>query len=69
NSEIETEVDTNLREEVSMPEEVIIDHRKQLCPHNDKDECDDDCPYLHGRICHLCHTHRLNPYNPGLHFY
>ncbi|KAK6993901.1 TPRXL protein [Biomphalaria glabrata] len=67
NSEPETEIDTNLPEEVSMPEEEIIDRRKQLCPHNDKDECDDDCPYRHGRLCHLCLTHRLNPYNPELH--
>ncbi|XP_055882344.1 mucin-2-like [Biomphalaria glabrata] len=67
NSESETEIDRNLPEEVSMPEEEIIDRPKQLCPHNDTDECDDDCPFLHGRLCHLCHTHRLNPYNPELH--
>uniref|UniRef100_A0A2C9LEH5 Uncharacterized protein n=1 Tax=Biomphalaria glabrata TaxID=6526 RepID=A0A2C9LEH5_BIOGL len=67
NSEPETEIDRNLPEEVSMPEEEIIDRRNQLCPHNDKDECDDDCPYRHGRLCHLCLTHRLNPYNPELH--
>ncbi|KAK0044623.1 TPRXL, partial [Biomphalaria pfeifferi] len=67
NSESETEIDRNVPEEVSMPVEEIIDRRKQLCPHNDKDECDDDCPYLHGRLCHLCLTHRLNPYNPELH--
>ncbi|KAI8771895.1 TPRXL [Biomphalaria glabrata] len=66
NSESEEEIDRNLPE-VSMPEEEIIDRRKQLCPHNDKDECDDDCPYRHGRLCHLCLTHRLNPYNPELH--
>nr|KAI8739665.1 putative protein TPRXL; partial [Biomphalaria glabrata] len=68
NSESEAEVERNLPEVVSMPEEEIIDHRMELCPHNDTDECDDDCPYLHGRICHVCHTHRINPYNPGLHF-
>nr|KAI8739643.1 putative protein TPRXL; partial [Biomphalaria glabrata] len=68
NSESEAEVDRNLPEEVSMPKKEIIDRRKQLCPHNDTDECDDDCPYLHGRICHMCHTHRINPNNPGLHF-
>ncbi|XP_055882317.1 uncharacterized protein LOC106060725 [Biomphalaria glabrata] len=67
NSESETEIDRNLPEEVSMPEKEIIDRRKQLCPHNDTDECDDDCPYRHGRLCHLCLTHRLNPYNPELH--
>ncbi|KAK6993931.1 TPRXL protein, partial [Biomphalaria glabrata] len=67
NSESETEIDRNLPEEVSMPEEEIIDRPKQLCPHNDTDECDDDCPFLHGRLCHLCHTHRLNPFNPELH--
>ncbi|KAI8771920.1 E3 ubiquitin-protein ligase makorin-1 [Biomphalaria glabrata] len=49
-------------------EDERIEAQYELCPLNDTDGCEDDCPYLHGDICHLCHTHRLDPLDPDEHY-
>ncbi|KAI8771913.1 E3 ubiquitin-protein ligase makorin-1 [Biomphalaria glabrata] len=49
-------------------EDERIEAQYELCPLNDTDGCEDDCPYLHGNICHLCHTHRLDPFDPDEHY-
>ncbi|KAK6993930.1 E3 ubiquitin-protein ligase makorin-1 [Biomphalaria glabrata] len=49
-------------------EDERIEAQYELCPLNDTDGCEGDCPYLHGDICHLCHTHRLDPLDPDEHY-
>ncbi|KAI8798805.1 zinc finger CCCH domain-containing protein 69, partial [Biomphalaria glabrata] len=42
-------------------------HNLEICPLNDSNKCVDQCPFIHGPLCHLCHMHRLHPFDPDLH--
>ncbi|KAK6976606.1 E3 ubiquitin-protein ligase makorin-1, partial [Biomphalaria glabrata] len=39
----------------------------EVYPVNDSLECARRCPFEHGPVCHLCHTHRLDRDDPDLH--
>ncbi|KAI8771910.1 suppressor protein SRP40 [Biomphalaria glabrata] len=53
--------------EYSTSDDESSDPNIQLCPLNDTDGCEDDCPYIHGELCYVCRTHNLNPFEPEKH--
>ncbi|KAK6993923.1 suppressor protein SRP40 [Biomphalaria glabrata] len=65
NSEVDDDSDSSSEDSTS--DDESSDPNIQLCPLNDTDGCEDDCPYLHGELCYVCRTHNLNPFEPEKH--
>ncbi|KAI8771894.1 suppressor protein SRP40 [Biomphalaria glabrata] len=65
NSEVDDDSDSSSEDSTS--DDESSDPNIQLCPLNDTDGCEDDCPYLHGDLCYVCRTDNLNPFEPEKH--